>query len=132
MEWQGFFTNYATASLTGTPEELAAFYAEGFVAAGPKGAFGGQNDESFLEWLGQIQQANPMQSLRPAEVGSESDVGPHHRMVTVLWASRFASSPDREICFPITYILHLQGPRIVAYISHQDEEERKRAEGIPV
>ena len=133
MDWQGFFEGYATASISGTAEEMAAFYAEGFVAAGPEGAFGGLNDEKFLAWLGRVRQVNEergMQSLRPAEVREESAVGPHHRLVSVRWATQFEATGERSIEFTISYLLHLKGPRIVAYVSHESEAGRVEAEGL--
>lgn len=133
MDWQSFFERYARTSLSGTAEEMAALYAEGFVAAGPKGAFGGLNDEKFRDWLEEVRRGNEergMQSLRPLQVREESSVGPHHRLVSVRWATQFAATGECSIEFTISYLLHLEGPRIVAYVSHEDEGERVEAEGL--
>ncbi|MBX3171566.1 MAG: hypothetical protein KF760_29425 [Candidatus Eremiobacteraeota bacterium] len=133
MDWLVYFSRYAAVSLSGSPQELAGFYAEGFVAAGPTGAYGALNDDKFQSWLGQVKgfnEQNGMQSMRPVQILEEAAVGPHHRLVTVRWGSRFQATGAGEIEFNITYILHLKGPRIVAYISHEDQHERMRAEGL--
>lgn len=133
MDWHDFFARYAACSLSGSPEELATFYAEGFVAAGPKGAYGALNDDKFLTWLEQVRSFNEqsgMRSMRPVQVGPESDVGPNHRMVTVLWGACFQATGEREIEFSISYILHAKGPRIVTYINHEDQEELMKAAGL--
>lgn len=130
---QDFFERYASVSLTGSPEELAGFYASGFAMAGPRGVYGGLNDERFLGWLGHVQAFNResgMKSLRPVAVPYEVVVGPDHRLVTVRWGACFDATGDREIEFEVSYLLQMDGPRIVASVSHEDQEERMRAEGL--
>jgi len=122
-----FFERYAAVSLHGTPAELASLYGGGYVIAGPKGAYGGLNDEAFLGWLQAVQKGNSMTALRPARVSSPHAVGPHHSLVTVDWAATFG---EKEVEFTIAYLLENEGPRIIGYVSHEDEAERKAQEGL--
>jgi hypothetical protein len=125
-----FFCKYADVSLHGTPAELAALYGSGFVVAGPKGAYGGLNDAAFLGWLEQVQQGNQatgLGALRPAKVGEPVAVGPHHCLVEVEWAATFG---EKEVTFSISYLLETEGPRIIGYVSHEDEQDRRREEGL--
>lgn len=125
-----FFTKYAHLSLHGEAAELAELYGAGFVVAGPKGTFGGLNDEAFLAWLTQVQQGSRdsgMRGLRPARVAAPLPVGPNHCLVEVEWAALFG---EREVVFAISYLLQNDGPRIIGYVSHEDQAERMAAEGL--
>lgn len=127
MVMQDFFERYAAVSLHGQPAELAALYGSGYVIAGPKGAYGGLNDESFLGWLEAVQKGNSMTALRPARVSAPHAVGPNHSLVTVDWAATFG---EKEVEFTIAYLLENEGPRIIGYVSYEDEAERKEQEGL--
>lgn len=133
--WKQHFEGYAAASLAGDAEQLAGFYATGFVAAAPSGAYGGLNDEKFREWLQQVHQFNQQSGMRGMAVvdaREECRVGPNHRLVTVRWGAQFEKSGERVIEFDISYVLQVNGPRplIVAYISHEDQTEAMRREGV--
>lgn len=68
-----------------------------------------------------------MRALRPSRVGGAVPVGPNHCLVEVEWAALFG---EREVVFSISYLLEKNGPRILAYVSHEDQEDKMRAEGL--
>lgn len=67
-DWNTFFADYAAAS--GDPARVAAFYADAFIGAGPRGSGSFKDDEALLEW----REREPW--LPPLPV-SASRSGPH-------------------------------------------------------
>ncbi|MGE0494939.1 MAG: hypothetical protein AB7S38_37375 [Vulcanimicrobiota bacterium] len=134
INWNDFFADYAAATMEGEPQDIARFYGPGFVAASPSGSYGALNDDSFLTWLKGIQQFNArtgMSHMRPVDTSEQAQVGPHHCLVLVRWGARFASL-ENEVFFEISYLLHRSqdGPRIIAYVSHEDQQTRMQEEGL--
>ncbi|MPZ47795.1 MAG: hypothetical protein GEU75_00490 [Dehalococcoidia bacterium] len=125
-----FFHDYANASMAGDPAAIAAFYAESFVAAGPKGSAAFQNDDKFLDWLRQLHDFNQQTGMRAMEVVSVSDsaISEHYILARVGWGAKFEKTGDELISFDISYILYTapETPKIVAYISHEDQEDQMR------
>lgn len=128
------FNDYAAVSLGPEPENLARFYAPSFLAAGPKGSATFDNDDAFLAWLRQVHDFNAQSGMTAMEaVGvDETPMGDDFVMATVRWASRFRQTGDEPIEFEISYVLHLTdaGARIVAYISHEDQEAVMTQRGL--
>lgn len=131
--WQTFFERYAGHSIKAEAPELAAMYGDGFVAAGPRGSYAAKNDEAFLCWLHEVFRLNEaagMQSLRPVHC-APVEASPHYQLVKVRWAARFAALAG-EVEFDISYLVFVaeSEPKIVGYVSHEDQEERMRQEGL--
>ena len=121
-------------SLGPEPEKLADFYDTSFLAAGPKGGAAFKNDESFLAWLTELHAFNVktgMTSMTVGEVG-ETPVGAGYALVTVTWAATFQRTGDMPIRFSISYLLRESEAslKVAAYISHEDQEEAMRANGL--
>lgn len=133
-ELQDFFRRYAEASQGDAPERIAAMYDAAFLAAGPKGSAPFSNDDSFLDWLRQVRDFNRssgMTSMRVAGLET-TPIGDAFVMAHVEWAARFRQTGDEDIRFTIAYILRLSGdsPKIVAYLSLEDQQEVMQARGL--
>ena len=132
--WTQYFGDYAAASFAGQPEDVAAFYARSFVAAAPKGSQAFQNDAAFLDWLRAVQTGNQAAGMATLElVGiEESTISDDYTMITVEWGARYRKTGDELITFRIAYILELHGrrPQILAYISHEDQDEVMKRKGL--
>jgi hypothetical protein len=129
-----FFQRYATVSLGSEPEKLAEFYDQSFLVAGPKGGAAFRNDAAFLDWLRQVHDYNVKTGM--ASMAAE-DVDPvrvsaDYSLVAVRWAARFQKSGNSPVRFTISYLLREteSGYKIVAYVSHEDQEEAMRAHGL--
>lgn len=130
----GYFERYARTSLGPEPEALATFYDASFVAAGPKGSAAFTNDASFRAWLREVHAFNQKSGMSALSVEGvrETPVSADFVMATVTWAATFRKTGDAPIRFDITYLLRTSGERraIVAYVSHEDQEDAMRAHGL--
>lgn len=132
-DWVRFFTDYAAASQSGDPERVAGFYAGGFVVAGPRGSGAFQNDAAFRAWLKQVLEFNRTSGMESLEVVSteETPISREYTMVAVDWGARFQKTGDQRITFRISYIVERIGsPKILGYVSHEDQEEAMKAKGL--
>jgi hypothetical protein len=129
-----FFRGYSLASLGPEPERLADLYDASFLAAGPKGGAAFKNDESFLAWLRQVNAGNRQSGMTAMEVDEvvETPLSDAYSIATVTWAATFRKTGDEPIRFRISYILRQTDDtlKVAAYISHEDEEEAKKAHGL--
>jgi hypothetical protein len=129
------FRDYAAASRGHEPERVAGFYAESFIAAGPRGSAVFKNDDQFHEWLRQVEQFNQstgMTSMTVVSVQEPLSLSEKHVLVTVDWGARFVKTGDRLITFQIAYLLERSsaGWKILAYVSQKDQEEEMRGLGL--
>lgn len=129
-----YFRGYAAAATGADPTAPASFYAEQFIAAGPRGSAVFGNDEGFLDWLKQVHRFNRETGMEGLEVVSvrRAALGEAYTLATVEWGARFHKTGDELIRFEISYLLHAaEGPnRILAFVSHEDQEEAMRARGL--
>ena len=129
-----FFRRYATVSRGPDPEKLARFYDTSFLAAGPKGGAAFNNDSAFLSWLRRVHDFNVQSGMRSIEAGEieEIVVSADYTLATVAWAATFEKTGVAPIRFSISYLLRQSGDelKVVAYISHEDQEEMMRASGL--
>lgn len=129
-----YFQRYAHISFGPDIAQLVQFYEDSFVAAGPKGSAAFRNDESFVKWLRELHAFNEksgMTSMSVHEV-SETSVGGGYTFVAVTWAATFEQTGKEVIRFRISYLLRESDAtwKIVAYVSHEDQEETMRAKGL--
>jgi hypothetical protein len=129
-----FFEAYSESSMSSNPTALASHYADAFIASGPTGSAAFNNDEQFLAWLGQVCEFNQRVGMGSLEVVSihETPISDHHAFATVEWGARFEKTGDERICFEISYLLRFSEakPLILAYISHEDQQDVMKARGI--
>jgi hypothetical protein len=131
---RSFFDQYAQATNEMKASTIAGFYADSFIAAGPKGNMVFQNDGKFLQWLNQLKEFNQQTGMGKMRVVGieESPVSEHYLMVTVEWGVNFRKTGDELITFKISYFVDVTGkmPRIIMYISHLDQEDYMREKGL--
>jgi hypothetical protein len=132
--FEQLFRDYAAASLSGEPERVATFYAPRFIAAGPKGSAVFDNDAGFLDWLRSVHDFNEqtgMQSIQAVGVG-QRELSSTHSLATVHWGAKFEKTGDQLITFDITYLIESAqgGWKILAYVSHADQEDEMRRLGL--
>lgn len=123
-----YFEDYAVASCEDSEARTARFYADSFIAAGPRGSAVFKNDQHFVTWLKQVREYNQrvgMLALQVVSIEQSISVSPLHMVVTVEWGATFRKTADRLITFRITYLLERSGDewKIMAYISEKDQEE---------
>lgn len=113
---------------------IAAFYADSFIAAGPKGSMAFRNDEQFIQWLQQMQSFNRSHGMERMQVMemAETPISNEYRMATVTWGAVFSKTGSTPVSFRISYFVATaaETPRIIMYISHEDQEEVMKAKGL--
>lgn len=129
-----FFNEYASASLSGKANQVAAFYAQQFMAATKDSSATFENDQKFIAWLNGVFEFNKKFGLQKMEVklGDSLPIGNYFYKVTVTWETVFAKRPDEKINFDIHYILNRVNDnfKIVLYISEEDQEELMKNKGL--
>lgn len=128
-----FFERYAAANNNNDLKSITAFYAENFIAAVPQnnGAF--KNDDSFIRWLEQVEQFNRQTGMQHMQVVriKEIPISNEYTQATVTWGVKFKKTGDELITFDISYFLYLKdGPKIIMYISHEDQDDLMKAKGL--
>lgn len=120
--------------IDGDPELARSLYAETFTASGPKGMLSGSNDEEFRTMVGaglDQYRALGMTAMRIRGI-DEHWLGDRHCVATVHWHSEWDQSDP--IDFEDTYLVRLDegddAPRIFGWISHEDENDVMRSNGI--
>lgn len=135
VDWTAFFRGYAEANRVQDANRVAAFYADGFLVAAPTGASAFKNDDAFHAWLHELFRFNEqvgMQSLDVADARS-SVLDERYLLVAVDWIARFRKLGEKPVPFRISYIVSLvdsRTPKIVGYISHDDQAEVMRRHGL--
>lgn len=131
---EAWFREYARISLGPEPEALAERYADSFLAAAPAGSAAFQNNAEFVQWLRQVHDFNEQSGMQSMDVVAvdEMPLGVHFTMATVEWEAQFQKTGDLPIRFKISYVLTVDDGsyRIIAYISHEDQEEAMKAHGL--
>jgi len=129
-----FLTEYETLSIGKDLQGLSRMYADDFIVAGPKGAMAFKNDKKFKEWLKQLGQSNEDTGLKSMKIQNIiiTPVGENYGSALATWGARFDKTGDKLIEFDITYILYLDeaGPKIVMYITHEDQETVMKKNGL--
>lgn len=130
---QRFFDEYARAAAGDDAEDMASFYDEDILHAGPKGTLGFHNDARYRSWLTDVLDFNQdcgLAALLPTGVGSY-DLGPAFVIATVQWRALFDGS-EKPAEFTVTYLLRRapDGLRILCAASHEDQEAQLRALGV--
>ena len=133
-ELRELFERYSRAALGADPTAVAAFYDASFLAAGPKGSAAFRNDDAFLAWLREVHAFNVRSGMGSMNVAAidELPIGGGFTLATVEWEAVFERTGATPIPFRISYVLRQMpdGMKIAAYISHVDQEETMRANGL--
>jgi hypothetical protein len=123
-----YFEDYVASSSEDSAARTAKFYADNFIAAGPRGSAVFKNDVHFVSWLMQVREHNRragLLSMRVASIEQSISLSPRHLLATVGWSATFRKAPGQPINFRITYLLERSGDewKMMAYISEKDQEE---------
>ncbi|WP_157977259.1 hypothetical protein [Taibaiella helva] len=88
-----FFESYGVISCSGDLKPLAGFYADSFMVAGPEGSAAFRNDESFVQWLEQLRQANERSGLKSMRIVAfnEFPISRQYKGAAVTWGAQFRS-----------------------------------------
>ncbi len=131
-----FFTDYASASLAGDTETIANAYAPTYIETSPDTFAAWKVDEKYRMALADrhsvMQEHLGLETLT-VDVLSTKEVAPLHYLVQARWKMTFARGRIGNVtsAFDITYVVKTaQEPQILAYISHESEEEVMRRDGV--
>ena len=93
----------------------------------------GQYVWPWLKWLRQVRVQNTASGLVSMQVAGtrELKLGEAFALVTVTWEARFRATGERPIAFEISYLMTTGAqPTVVAFVSHDDQDEAMRRAGI--
>jgi hypothetical protein len=111
----------------------AALFADTFISAGPKGTIAQSKDE-FVKKAGQASEFYKSIGQTSAKIVSKKffPISNEYTMSTIHWGVTFQKTGNKLIEFDVSYIVHEKdnGPEIILFISHEDEEEAMKKLGL--
>jgi len=126
------FEGYGKAFTALEMRRVAGLYAENFVAAGPKGVIS-QDRETFLANADKAAEFYRSVGQKSAKIkkATETWFSDKYVMVTIHWAVTFESLTEPAE-FDVSYLVQLTDdtPRIILFISHEDEQETMQKLGL--
>ncbi len=131
-----FFARYEEGANTFAPDLVVSHYTDKFMGADPNGVVSIRNDEAFREAIPQRAEFFRQIGFRSAKVLdiAETPLDERYTMAKVHWEMIFEKEPGRPLDFRfyITYFLFDPGtgPKVVFYISHEDEQKVMREAGL--
>ena len=131
-----FFERYEEGANTFDPDVATSQFAESFMGADPNGALCGENNEKFREAIPQRKAFFQQIGFKSAKILSidETPLDKRYTMAKVHWQMVFEKEQGSPLDFKffITYLLFDpgSGPRVVFYISHDDEQKVMKDAGL--
>jgi hypothetical protein len=131
-----WFLDYAEAASTFDAERVSQHYTDCYVEAGPKGATCVKNDDDYRTAVSKRRGFFEGLGFKFAKIVSLDDtpLDDNYSMVKVHWQMRFEPAAGHPIDaeFDNTYFVYHKddNPKVVCYISHQDEETMMRELGL--
>lgn len=126
------FADYGKSFSALEMRRIAGLYSDQFVAAGPKGVIS-QGREEFLGNADKAAEYYRSVGQESATVLSAKETwfGEFYVMVTIHWGVRFRSLPEL-VEFDVSYLVQLtdEAPKIILFISHEDEQETMQKLGL--
>ncbi len=127
-----FFNEYEADFSALDIEKNAELFADNFISAGPKGTIA-QSKADFKAKGKQAAEFYRKVGQTSARIISkqEKPVTDQYTMVTVHWGVTFEKTGDELNEFDVTYIIQETEaePKIILFITHQDEEEMMKKLG---
>ncbi len=127
------FVEYEKAFNVLDVEKQVPFFAEHFISAGPKGSIAQGRDE-FAKMATKAAEFYRSVGQTSAKILSmdEIPISNEYSMVRVHWGVTFRKTGNRLIEFDVTYFIQKTGtePKIIMFISHQDEEKAMKELGL--
>jgi hypothetical protein len=131
---EALFKDYGKAFSSLALQNTAQLYADSFIAAGPKGIIS-QTRNEFLKNADTAAEFYREVGQQSAEMLSAKETwfSENYAMVTIHWGVTFKSL-DRPVEFDVSYLVQLTGkePKIILFISHEDEQEMMKQLGLSV
>ena len=119
------FADYGKSFSALDLSRIAKLYSDTFISAGPRGVIA-QNRKEFDEKSEEAAAYYRKVGQKSAEVLSAKETwfGDKYVMVTIHWGAHFEKL-DKPYEFDVSYLVQLTDdtPKIILFISHQDEDE---------
>ena len=132
-ELDALFKQYETAFNKLDLKKLADYYADTFISAGPKGTIA-ESKKDFVEKAGQAADFYRSVGQNSARIVSKRimPICNEYSMVVIRWGVTFEKTGTKPIEFDVSYIVQETGsdPKIILFISHQDEEAAMKKLGL--
>ena len=134
-----FFERYEEGANTFDPDLVTAQFTDSFMGADPNGVMCGENNQKFREAIPQRKAFFQQIGFKSAKILSieTTPLDERYTMAKVHWHMIFEKEAGKPLDFRfyITYFLFDpgSGPKVVFYISHDDEQKVMKEAGlIPV
>lgn len=111
---------------------ISGFYADTFISAGPKGTIT-QSKKEFEEKAKEAVEFYKSVGQNSAKIISKRTmpISNEYSMVVIRWGVTFAKTGSRVIEFDVSYFVQeIDEPRIIMFISHEDEQAAMKKLGI--
>ena len=131
-----FFARYEEGANSFDVDLVTSQFTSSFMGADPNGVACLQNDDNFRRAIPERQAFFQHIGFRFARIldVAETPLDAHYTMAKVHWHMKFEKTPGtpQEFKFFITYFLFDAGtgPKVVFYISHDDEQKLMREAGL--
>ena len=129
-----FFDGYAKAFSRLDPEPVAGLYAECAIAAGPAYLGCTKNADELRAALTRAYSFYKKIGMESVKILGRADtaINPLHVLARVHWAAFFRKMGDEPVTFEVSYLVRLvdETPKILLFISHEDEEALIKAKGL--
>ena len=129
---EDLFADYGKSFSALELQKTAQLYSKDLIAAGPKGIISQTRDE-FLANAGKAAEFYRSVGQQSAKALSmkETWFGEDYAMVTVHWGVTFEKL-DKPVEFDVSYLVQLtdETPKIILFISHEDEQEMMKSLGL--
>jgi len=129
---EALFKDYGKAFSSLALQKTAQLYADNFIAAGPKGIMS-QTRQEFLDNADKAAEFYRRVGQQSADMLSAKETwfSENYVMVTVHWGVTFEKL-DQPVEFDVSYLVQLTGrqPKIILFISHEDEEDKMKELGL--
>jgi hypothetical protein len=127
------FSTYEKAFDKLDMKSIAQYYPDTFISAGPKGAMV-QNKKGFESWAEQASEMYRSIGQNSGRIISKkiTPISNEYCIVTVQWGATYEKTGDEVIEFDVSYIVQDTDsePKIILFITHQDEAETMRKLGL--
>lgn len=131
-----FFARYEEGANSFDPDLVCSLYTTEFLGGGPSGVMCGRNDESLRKFVIQRQAFFQQIGFQSAKVMGveETPLDDRYTMAKVRWRMTFEKQPGGLLDFEfyLTYFLFDpgSGPKVVFWISHDDEQQVLQEAGL--
>lgn len=131
-----FFARYEQGANSFDPDVVTSKFADCFLGADPNGVVCIQNNDAFRTAIPQRRAFFQQIGFRSARILglTETPLDERYTLAKVHWQMTFEKQPGQPLDFKffITYVLfdNGTGPKVVFYISHDDEQKVMKDAGL--